>query len=125
MRYLKKENLKLSVALTLLDQDPDVGLPASGTSSVGVHLQGSYTRVFQQFQNCTFAAELSPGPFTKFHVKIKKKTSPHQLISPAIPVFCSRRRHKTHSILEDGEQRIGAASPDSITGGGDGDFADL
>lgn len=78
MRYLKKENLKLSVALALLDQDPDVGLPAaSGASSVGVHLQGSYTRVFQQFRNCTFASKLNPGPFTKFHVKIKKKKNPH------------------------------------------------
>lgn len=48
-------------------------LLTSGTSSVGVHLQGSYTRVFQQFQNCTFAAEFSPGPLTKSHVKIKKK----------------------------------------------------
>lgn len=66
-----------------------------------IHLQGGYTTEFPaQFQNGTFAAELSRSIY-KSDVKIMNKKTPQQRVSAVISVFCSRRRHKTHSILKE------------------------
>lgn len=114
------------MALALLDRDPGVGLPAaSGSSSVGVHLQSSYTRVFQQFQNCTFAAELRPGPFTKSHVKVKGEkniptsanfTSDSSLLlqMQAQNTFNTRGRRVAQASRGSAPHRL-TASPEAVT----------
>lgn len=76
MHYLKKENLKKKKLSCFWIGTQTLGCLLHLEPPLSESTSRAVTPEFSSGLNCTFAVELSPGPFTKSHVKVKEKNIP-------------------------------------------------